>query len=188
MIRNKYSDEFELAMEKYASSKTFDELLEISRTKFKYNINRNQLRKYLSRRKIRYKDFRPAVHKQTTALPSGTEYVKDDGMVLVKLGNGYWEYKQRYLYEQYHGVKLTNKDYIIFLDGDRTNFNIDNLKRVSNRVAGQFANIKLEAKSKEIIEAALISAELDVLIKEAEGVKPKSHKRKYGGMRYGKKS
>jgi len=50
--------------------------------------------------------------------------------------NGYI-LKHRYLYEQYHNVKLDAiKDVIIFLDNDYTNFSKDNLYRTTQNILG----------------------------------------------------
>ena len=43
-------------------------------------------------------------------------------------------YYSRYLYEKFHNVKLKDNEKIIFLDGDSSNFNIENLKCVDSRI------------------------------------------------------
>lgn len=41
-----------------------------------------------------------------------------------------WRPKHHVLYEQYHNVKLSPDSEVIFVDGDKTNFNKDNLQLV----------------------------------------------------------
>lgn len=179
MTRNKYSKRFEARMYKSATTCDLDKLLRIARNVYKYDITKDQLRQYLSKRKIRPLDFNNnQVRSMGTAYKIGTEYVKGDGMTLIKVATDKWMYKQRYLYEKYHNVKLTTDDFILFLDGDRNNFEKSNLVRVSCREASIIANLRLPAVNKDIMEAAVIYARSVVKEKELAGVKPKSHKRK----------
>lgn len=61
----------------------------------------------------------------------GTEVIDRDGYTRVKIAQpNVWEYKQRLIWEEHHGP--IDKDYkIMFIDGDKTNMHIDNLKKVS---------------------------------------------------------
>jgi hypothetical protein len=99
-------------------------------------------------------------------LPIGTEYTKSDGMVLVKVARNKWEYKQRLIYKEHYGVELTDEDYIIFLDNDRTNFSIDNLQCVSRRVASILSNQQLKSDSADITKLGISTAELIIKVKE----------------------
>ena len=71
----------------------------------------------------------PANHREI-----GEERITKDGYVEIKVrdrcGNDNWEYKHRWIYEQHYG-KIPKGHNIIFLDGNKQNFNIDNLKAVS---------------------------------------------------------
>ena len=95
-------------------------------------------------------------------------------MVLVKEENGKWDYKQRVVYKQHYG-EIPKNHFVIFLDGDRTNYDINNLKLVSNRVASVVANQGLFTKDKNLTETSLINGELIVKIKELKGIKTISH-------------
>ena len=143
-MRNKYSKEFEKEMETKAPTKKLDELLEIAKKKYNYSIDKNQLRQFLYKRKIKYKDYNSNKGRDVGAnVPIGTERKKPDGMIQVKVAKDKWKYKQRLIYSKYHNIKLTSDDYIIFLDQDRSNFNIENLKRVTRRESSILANQKL---------------------------------------------
>lgn len=64
--------------------------------------------------------------------------------------------KNRYLYEQYHGVKLDDvEDLIIFLDDDHTNFSKENLYRLSRKTHALYLNHRLH-KVKSVDKLTLI--------------------------------
>ena len=99
-MRNKYSKEFENVMKELASYTELDRLLWYAYSQFGYEINKSQLRQYLSKRKIRYKDYnKNKVRKMGLNKPIGSERVKPDGMIQVKIAKNKWEYKQRLIYE-----------------------------------------------------------------------------------------
>jgi len=164
-MRNKYTKEFENKMIKLAPTHTINQLLKIANKDYK--ITKTQLRRYLSRRNIRYKDYNAnKVRNMGDKVPIGTEYTKPDGMVLVKITKDRWEYKQRLIYQQYHNVELTSDDYIIFLDQDRTNFNIENLKKISRRESSIIANQKLFSKKPLATETGIAIARLIIKTKD----------------------
>lgn len=64
--------------------------------------------------------------------PIGTTRITSDGYKEIKVKEpDVWQLYNRYIYEKEHGVKLEAKDIIIFADGNRENFDIDNLVKVS---------------------------------------------------------
>lgn len=64
--------------------------------------------------------------------------------------------KNRYLYEQYHGVKLDDiDDVIIFLDDDYTNFSKENLYRLPRKTHALYLNHRLH-KVKSVDKLTLI--------------------------------
>lgn len=165
-MRNKYSKEFEDEMKMKAHIKKIDELLQIAKNKYNYSISKKQLRQFLYKRKIRYKDYdENKARKMGLNKPIGSERIKPDGMVQVKVAKDKWEYKQRLIYEKYYNVKLTSDDYIIFLDQDRTNFDVDNLIKVTRRESSILANQKLFSKNPVVTETGIQVAKLIIEIK-----------------------
>lgn len=168
-MRNIYSKEFEDEMKQEASSKKFNELFEIAIKKYNYNITKKQLKMYLSKRKIRYKDFDYARFKRTRNAgdnyPIGSERIKTDGMVQVKIAKDKWEYKQRLIYSKYHNVELTSNDYIIFLDHNRNNFDINNLACVSRHESAILSNQQLFSNNQEITKTGIQIAKLMIKLK-----------------------
>lgn len=148
------------------SNLTIDELLPLVNKKFKEKYTRLSLQKYLIRNKIPYKYKNENKSHNMSKLPIGTEYVKGDGMILVKIARNKWEYKQRLIYMQHYGVELTEEDYIIFLDNDRTNFDINNLQLVSRRVSAILSNQQLKSSNADVTKLGIDTAKLIIKIKE----------------------
>lgn len=64
--------------------------------------------------------------------PLGSTRIDRDGYKLIKIAEpNKWIVYSRYVYERAHGEKLKKNEAIIFADGDKTNFAIDNLVKVS---------------------------------------------------------
>lgn len=169
MKRNKYSKEFEEEITKLATSCELEKLLSIAINKYKYSITKSQLRQYLYKRGIKYKDYNSnKVHDMGKRIPIGTEYKKPDGMVLVKVSENKWKYKQRIIYENYHNVKLSSDDYIIFLDQNRDNFDINNLKRISRKESSILSNQKMFSKNPKITETGVLTAKLIAKAKQCK--------------------
>ena len=168
-MRNKYTKEFEEEMIKLAPTNELTRLWWVARQKYAYFITKNQLRQYLSKRQIRYKDYnKNKAREMGLNVPIGTEYVKPDGMILVKVAHNKWKYKQRYIYEQCHNVELTDNDYVIFLDQNRNNFDINNLMVVSRHESSIISNQKIFSKKPEITKAGVQVAKLMIKLKESE--------------------
>ena len=64
--------------------------------------------------------------------PVGSTRITVDGYKEIKIAEpNRWALYHRYLYEKAHGVKLAKNEAVIFADGDKSNFDIDNLVKVS---------------------------------------------------------
>ena len=168
-MRNSYSNDFKQEIIELAPSMTLDELLEVANSKYHYSTTRDGLRKYLSRNHIRYKGYNFNKYRRMCDIVKvGTERVRKDGMIEIKVSPTQWEYKQRYIYKQYHNVELTENDFIIFLDHDRTNFDINNLKRISRQESSVMANKDLFSTVPELTETGIDVAKLVIKADEKE--------------------
>lgn len=85
----------------------------------------------------------------------GEEIEMGEDVPYIKLGHNHYVAKHRYLYEKYHNATLDISDLIIFLDNDKTNFNKDNLYKVSRSIAGIMVGDELHG-TKEIDKATII--------------------------------
>ena len=106
--------------------------------------------------------------------PIGTEKVLADGYVWVKVNDipkakksVNWKQKQRLIYEQHHGPLDPNAR-VVFMDGDKRNFNIENLKAISRGELALMNNRRLWTESKEVNETCLAAVNLSMLISKRE--------------------
>ena len=62
----------------------------------------------------------------------GSTRLTKDGYKEIKVAEpNRWELYHRYLYEKAHGVELAKNEAVIFADGDKSNFDTDNLVKVN---------------------------------------------------------
>ena len=114
-----------------------------------------------------------------TAVPIGTEswkggylYIKINDKPLPKNFTGderkiNWRTKHQWLWEQTYG-EVPEGHIVIFLDGDRTNFNLDNLYCTSRKIQTVMMRNKWFSDNPEITLTAIKWAELHYAIKQQE--------------------
>ena len=100
--------------------------------------------------------------------PIGTEFTESDGYTRVKCaektGNAaqrYWKMKHLLVWEQYHGPAPKGHK-IIFKDGNRSNFDINNLTCVPNNVHLRMNQYKYYNHTPEITEAGIAVCESEI--------------------------
>ena len=147
--------------------RTTKELSEAMYDKFGITLSTEQIRGYKTHHNIksgvdtRFKKGILNEYNKDKLKDVGDTFIsKKDGYHYVKLDNGKWVKKQRYIYEQAHGVKLSTRMRVIFLDGDKNNFDIDNLKAVDSRTILMAKNKNLFTSDKETTETGLLVSEL----------------------------
>lgn len=88
--------------------------------------------------------------------PVGSERVEVDGYVYVKTEEpDKWELKHRLVWEKHHG-KIKEGENIVFLDGNRQNCNIENLRAVSRKYcAGMSKKKRWKVGEPEIVDASI---------------------------------
>lgn len=104
----------------------------------------------------------------------GEERITKDGYIMVKIQDGClnknWVLKHRYIYEQHYG-KIPEGCNIIFLDGNRKNTDISNLKLVSRAEDLIMNNHKLFTQDRELTNTGtLIAKVIDKTNKKKLGV------------------
>lgn len=83
-----------------------------------------------------YEKMKPTMfnigHRPTNYRPLGSERINVDGYTEIKISDpNKWTLKQRKIWEDHYGEKLTRNEVIIFLDGNKQNFDIDNLCKLT---------------------------------------------------------
>ena len=159
-MRNKYNKE----IEEYARSRslvlTQSELRKELEQKYNLTITKNAFGKYLFRHKIRCIDYNKNKVRKMNKKPIGYEYKRNDGMILVKIADDKWIYKQRLMYMKYHKCTLTTDDYIIFLNQDRNDFSEDNLIKISRHESSILSNQKMFSSNKDLTNLGILTARL----------------------------
>ena len=100
-------------------------------------------------------------------LPVGSERM-NKGYILVKVAEpNVWKEKHRIVFESKYG-EIPPGHKIMFLDGDKTNCSIDNLRMVKNDEEAYVNKMGYAGINKELTEAALSLAKLKFRLKEEE--------------------
>lgn len=95
--------------------------------------------------------------------PIGSEKLNSRGEMLVKVNeNNKWRLKHHLIYEDYYGEKVGRWDKVIFLDGNRQNFNPKNLVKLSTGEQVCLAKEKMLSDDVELNKAAINIAKLIV--------------------------
>jgi len=102
-------------------------------------------------------------HAPWNKLPIGSEVIKHDGYLWRKLGEGARDWRQVHLlnWEAAYGP-VPEGHKLIFLDGDRTNCALDNLKMVTNDVNLEMNRSQLRFNNAELTGTGAAVAELKV--------------------------
>lgn len=103
----------------------------------------------------------------------GSTRLSKDGYLEVKVsdlkGNKNYKAYHRIVYEEHHGVKIKEDEAIVFLDQNKMNFNIDNLKLVKRRELGKFNKEYAKMKHPELNEQILNLIKFELMIADKEG-------------------
>ena len=99
------------------------------------------------------------------AKPVGSERVKVDGYIEVKINQDTWEKKHRVVYENAFG-SLKQGEIILFLDGNKNNLDISNLAKVTNRELLKANMNNLLFDNKELTKTGLNIAKLMIACEE----------------------
>lgn len=150
-----------------AGSHTIKELTRILSERYNITIENKKLAQYCLKMGIKYKYEHPNKSHSNVSTAYGTLSIKTDGgYVKVKTANHKWEYLQRLIYENEYNVKLPEDVYIIFLDQDRMNFNIKNLKAISRRSSAIMAKDNLFSTIPNITKLGHLNSKLKIKSKE----------------------
>ena len=98
-------------------------------------------------------------------MPLFTETIDSRGYTFVKVGENNWVRKQRYLYEKYIG-KIPKGHVVIFKDGNKQNFELDNLMLAEKRLLNQISALMTD--DTEINETIILNAKLKIKVRELE--------------------
>ena len=163
-MSRRYPEGFEEFIRKVSWGKYLPELHNLVTAKFGDILTQEQLKSFLSRRHIirfenhgrfekghvpankgkpmpaavyeksKHTMFRKG-HQPNNHREVGSERINVEGYIEIKVAEpNRWQLKHRVIYENYHNVKLKSTDVVIFLDGNKQNFDIENLALIDRGI------------------------------------------------------
>ena len=165
-MRNKYTKEFEDFVRTNASKYNREDLRQLVQKKYNITISKDAFRRYLNRHKIKALYNIVNNVREVYKLPIGTERITDEGVFIKVKQPDVWKRKSRVMYEKYHNCKLSDNDYVLFLNGDRNDFSEENLYKSTNREKCYLHNWGTSSKNRELTKAGILSARLYIKAKE----------------------
>lgn len=153
-MKRKYTEEHIKFLSDNVSGMTLKELTEKFNEKFDFNTSEASI-KYL---KYRWNLNSGIISRFGISFKNGTERIDKRGYTNIKI-EGKWIKKGRYIYEQAHG-KIPKGYKIIFKDGNRSNFDLDNLAMVSDSELMLINKKSLYKRNKELTETGILIARL----------------------------
>ena len=134
-MKNKYTKEFDSFVRENISKYTKEDFISLLEKRYKIKMSKNALKSYIKRHNIegRYIDFKEYMVRSTAKHKIGAERMTKDGILIKVAQPNVWRRKSRVMYEKYHNCKLSDDDYILFLNGDRNDFSKENLFKSTNK-------------------------------------------------------
>ena len=164
-----YSNEIYEFLINNANKYTIRQLVEILRNEYNFEIERKRLAQYCIKMGITYKYEKPNKSHDNKPTPIGSIVRKTDGdMLKIKVGEHKWEYLQRIIYEKHYNIKLKENEYVMFLDQDKRNFNINNLQIVTRQESATISATRLYSKNPMVTKTGIKVVKLINKVKEIE--------------------
>lgn len=183
-IRHKYTDEEIQFLKLITPGKSTYEITELFNKKFNLNLKRSQIRGQIKNKGFKtgidmtYKKGNTPFLKGTKGIAKpnktsfkkgrtphnkleiGTETTTSDGYLQIKIGEpNHWIRSHRYIYMQAHG-DIPKGTKIVFLDQDKTNVSLENLRAVSSQELSILNTNKLLKHDKNLSATGVLTAKL----------------------------
>lgn len=149
---------------------TTNEIIELYYKKYNFKLNKNQIknlkRKYnlVSGINTKFKKGQQAHNHK----PIGYEFLRDDGYIEIKIAEpNKWVLKHNYIWEKEYG-KIPKGYSVIFLDQNKNNFDLDNLKLIKRENMLTACSYRLFSKDKNVTETGILTAQLINKTKKVE--------------------
>jgi hypothetical protein len=160
----------------------YEELAEMFNKRFNATISANRIGELCRRHDMPNKLDCRYTEGHTTNLgrkfdfaqPDGSEMINALGYVLIKK-NGKWRTKHTVIWEEAHG-SIPEGYHVIFGDGDKHNFNLDNLYCISHSQAAMRIARGLRSSNPELAQLGIAIAGLYTQINKRKKNKPNSRK------------
>ena len=100
--------------------------------------------------------------------PVGSERIQADGYMMVKIAEPKtWILKQHYVWQKANGP-IEKDEIIVFLDGNRQNCELSNLRKISRKIHGIINHLHLTYCDAQTFESACAVARLSAATQEAK--------------------
>ena len=166
MKNSGYTDEMVGYIEKNRFQLNVNQMCKSLKINFNKDVTPKALRKYYYRHNLDFKKMVLQRQNCTIKHPIGTESNPDkNGLVRIKINDKQWVYKQRYIYEQHYG-KIPKGYKVIFLNGDKTDYDINNLAIAPYKDVLYIYGKNLNSCDRELTKLSLGVARLANQIKE----------------------
>ncbi|MBO7614763.1 MAG: HNH endonuclease [Bacilli bacterium] len=131
----------------------------LKNTRHKYHIEKQYKQKIND---MRYREkIRKPLYNIINSYRSDTGYCYD----YVRVDTRKYQLKRRYVWEQYYGKKIPRGYVVIFLDGNKKNYDINNLALVKKGTLSYSVTKGIELNDKDIIKTVDMLKKLDKKIK-----------------------
>lgn len=178
--KHKWSKEEVEYLKSIVKGRYMKEIIILMKNKFNYDFTEIQIRNTMKRHKLRTginarfeKGGTPwnkglKFEKSSNSKEVGSEYVNERGYTFIKAENpSRWIRKHHYIYEQHYG-KIGKDECILFADRDKTNFDINNLIKVTKGELVQLNKQGLIFEDTDLTKTCVNIVRLKDKIKEKE--------------------
>lgn len=187
-----WSSEEKDYLREITSGRHYKEIVELMNAKFEYEFNIGQIKGDIARHKLNtgftghFPKGNIPFNKGTKGLmkanktsykkgnipqtykPVGTERITEDGYTEIKVKDpNVWKLKHRIIYEEHYG-EIPKGYVVMFLDRDKSNFDINNLILISRNQLRSLNQNDLIKDDPELTKSGIILADLLIKINEKD--------------------
>ncbi|SEM35556.1 HNH endonuclease [Mesobacillus persicus] len=159
-LKHVYTEEQSAFIRENLEGRTNKELTELFNQHFNLNLRKNQIAGYKSTHNLC-----PGMHRNRYR-PVGSERVGKDDYIIIKIADpNKWRPKHIHIWEQENGPVPKNH-VVLFGDGDKRNFDIDNLILVHRKLITTLNSNQLISNNAELTKTGIVIAEISQKISE----------------------
>ena len=191
-VLHKWSEEEKDYLKEITPGRHYKEIVELMNEKFNYEFNCGQIKAAIARHKLNtgltghFPKGNIPFNKGTKGLMKankssykkgnipknyksiGTERITKDGYTEIKVKDpNVWKLKQRLIYEEHYG-EIPKGYVVMFLDRDKSNFDINNLILISRNQLRTLNQNDLIKDDPELTKSGIILADLLIKINEKD--------------------
>lgn len=169
-----WTDEEIEYLKEICNGHSYKQIVELFCEKFGLSLTKHQLYSKLQNLKLHTNTNKIVEGHRINEKPIGSETWRTrDNCWCIKVGVKEWVRKHEYIYEQHYGP-IPKNHLVIFADGDKTNFELDNLVLLSRREFLYMSSRNMFYNNKELTYTSINLARLLLKIGELKRMKKSS--------------